>query len=80
MVTIDKEVIEEDRDGVTETLMQAIGTDWCELDETMKTRKAKAVQGRLQAILNHEKATTTEVEANESGRRPLRGSRARNCK
>ena len=27
VVTIDKEVTEEDRDGVTETLMQAIGTD-----------------------------------------------------
>ena len=47
MVTIDKEVIEEDRDGVTETLMQAIGSDWCELEETMKTSIAKAVQDRF---------------------------------
>ena len=47
VVTIDKEVIEEDRDGVTETLKQAIGSDWCELEETMKTSKAKAVQDRF---------------------------------
>ena len=47
VVTIDKEVIEEDRDGVTETLMQAIGSDWCELEETMKTSIAKAVQDRF---------------------------------
>ena len=47
VVTIDKEVIEEDRDGVSETLMQAIGSDWCELEETLKTSIAKAVQDRF---------------------------------
>ena len=47
VVTIDKEGTEEDRDGVTETLMQAIGSDWCELEETMKTSIAKAVQDRF---------------------------------
>ena len=46
-VTTEKEVIEEDRDGVTETLKQAIGADWCELEETMKTSIARAVQDRF---------------------------------
>ena len=47
VITIDKEVIEEDPDGVTETLKQAIGSDWCELEETMKTSIGKAVQDRF---------------------------------
>ena len=49
MTTIDKEIIEDDREGVTvtETLKQAIGSDWCELEETMKTSIARAVQDRF---------------------------------
>ena len=47
VITIDKEIIEEVRDGVSETLKQAIGSDWCELEETMKTSIAKAVQDRF---------------------------------
>ena len=46
-ITTEKEVIEEDRDGVTETLKQAFGTDWCELEETMKTRIARVIQDRF---------------------------------
>ena len=46
-ITTEKEVIEEDRDSVTETLKQAFGADWCELEETMKTRIARAVQDRF---------------------------------
>ena len=47
VITPEKEVIEKDRDGVTETLKKAIGADWCELEETMKTSIAKAVQDRF---------------------------------
>ena len=47
MIAFGKEVIEEDRDGVTETLKQAIGADWCELEETMKNSIAKAVKDRF---------------------------------
>ena len=47
VITSEKEVIEEDRDGVTEALKQAIGADWCELEETMKNSIAKAVQDRF---------------------------------
>ena len=43
----DKETIEEERNGVTETLVRAVGTDWIELDETVKTNTAKAVQNRF---------------------------------
>ena len=43
----DKEAIEEERNGVTETLRRAVGTDWSELDETVKTNVAKAVQDRF---------------------------------
>ena len=42
-----KEAIEEECNGVTETLMRAVGTDWSELDETVKTNVAKAVQDRF---------------------------------
>ena len=42
-----KETIEEERNGVTETLMRAVGTDWSGLDETVKTNIAKAVQDRF---------------------------------
>ena len=45
--TTEKEVIEEDRDGVTETLKQAMGADWCELEETIETSIARAVQDRF---------------------------------
>ena len=41
----DKEAIE------VETLMRAVGTDWSELDETVKTNIAKAVQKPLQVVL-----------------------------
>ena len=47
IVTTEKEVIEEDKDGVTEALKQAIGADWCELEETMKNSIAKAAQDRF---------------------------------
>ena len=43
----DKEAIEEECNGVTETLTRAVGTDWSELDETVKTNIAKAVQDRF---------------------------------
>ena len=43
----DKETIEEERNGVTETLVRAVGTDWSELNETVKTNIAKAVQDRF---------------------------------
>ena len=33
--------------GATEALMRAVGTDWSELDETVKTSIAKAVQDRF---------------------------------
>ena len=42
-----KETIEEKRNGVTETLMRDVGTEWSELDETVKTNIAKAVQDRF---------------------------------
>ena len=43
----DKDIIEEECNGVTATLMRAFGTDWSELDETVKTSVAKAVQDRF---------------------------------
>ena len=43
----DKEAIEEESNGVTETLMRAVGTEWSELDETVKMNMAKAVQDRF---------------------------------
>ena len=43
----DKETIEAECNGVTETLMRAVGTDWSELDETVKTCFARAVQDRF---------------------------------
>ena len=43
----DEETIEEECNGVTETLMRAVGTDWIELDETVKTSIAKAAQDRF---------------------------------
>ena len=47
MIAFGKEVIEEVRGGVTETLKQAIGADWCELEETVKTSIARTVQDRF---------------------------------
>ena len=43
----DNETIEEERNGVSETLMRAVGTDWSELDVTVITSIAKAVQDRF---------------------------------
>ena len=43
----DKDTIEEECNGVTETLMRAVGTNWSELDETVKTSIAKEVQDRF---------------------------------
>ena len=47
----DKETIEMKCNEVTETLMRAVGTDWSELDETVKTSIAKAVQDRFNGKL-----------------------------
>ena len=43
----DTEAIEEECNGVTETLLRAVGTDWSELEETVKTSIAKTVQDRF---------------------------------
>ena len=43
----DKEAIEEECNNVSETFMRAVGTDWSELDETVKTNIAKTVQDRF---------------------------------
>ena len=54
--------------------MRAVGTDWSELDETVKTITAKAVQGPLQAVLKKcEK--TMKAEENRSAVGLMRGSR-----
>ena len=45
----DKEIIEEECNGVTDTLMRAVGTDWRELDETVKSSVAKAVQDQFKS-------------------------------
>ena len=42
-----KKALEEERHGVTDTLMRAVGTDGSELDETVETNTAKAVQDRF---------------------------------
>ena len=45
----DKEIIEEESNGVTETLMRAVGIDGSELDETVKTSIAKSGPRPLEA-------------------------------
>ena len=37
----DKETIEEECNGVTETLMRAVGTVWSEVEETVKKKHSK---------------------------------------
>ena len=61
----DKEGIEEERNGVTDTLMRAVGTDWSELDETVKTNIAKNGTRPLQAVLKTSEKTM-KAEENRS--------------
>ena len=70
----DKETIKEECYGVTETLMRAVGTDRSELDETVKTSMAKAVQDRFLK----ECEETTKVGENRSAEGTMRGSRPDN--
>ena len=63
-----KEVIEEDRVGVTETLKEAIGADWCELEETVKTSIARAVQDRFKPVLIKKNDAKTVARTKRCGR------------
>ena len=40
----DKETVEEECSSVTEALQQIVGSDWSELDETVRSNIARAVQ------------------------------------
>ena len=65
----DKETIEEDC-SVTEALHQIVGSDWSELDETVRSTIAKAVQDRFKAELMSGKIETVrEVESSRGERK-----------
>ena len=62
-----QEIIEEECNGVTETLMRAVGTDWSELDETVKTQYSQSGPRPLQAILKKWKTEVVRAEENKCG-------------
>ena len=51
----DKEIIEEESNGVTETLMRAVGTDWSELRRNSENQYRQSSPRPLQAILKKRK-------------------------